>query len=124
MVQLAACSRVRPAAAGLLNGALPGSAAAAAAVTLYTGSSGVLCVAGCLLWLSSCAVLLTASAGAAALMLKTVQLSLRVVPAASSAVAAAFIVRQGRGPKDSSPGCEACEDLYVASVDGLLMRYA
>ena len=40
MVQLTACSRVRPAAAGLLNGTLPGSAAAAAAVNLYTGAAG------------------------------------------------------------------------------------
>ena len=40
VVQLTACSRVRPAAAGLLNGTIPGSAAAAAAVNLYTGAAG------------------------------------------------------------------------------------
>ena len=48
MVQLTACSRVRPAAAGLLNGTLPGSAAAAAAVNLYTGAAGARVHAG--LW--------------------------------------------------------------------------
>ena len=39
-VQLTACSRVRPATTGLLTGAVPGSAAAAAALNLYTGSQG------------------------------------------------------------------------------------
>ena len=42
--------------------------------------------------------------------------------AASSAVAAAFITRQGKGSKDSQSCSEACEDLYVASADGLLIR--
>ena len=44
VVQLTACSRVRPAAAGLLNGTIPGSAAAAAAVNLYTGAPGEPCL--------------------------------------------------------------------------------
>ena len=47
--------------------------------------------------------------------------------AGCSAVAAAFIARTGRsqGKKattGSSSSSAACEDLYVASVDGMLMR--
>ena len=40
----------------------------------------------------------------------------------SSAVAAAFISRQAAN--EASGGSDFCEDLYIMSADGLLMRWA